>query len=330
MPKISVIIPVYNTEKFLKRCLESVCNQTLKNIEIICINDCSTDGSAKILKEYEEKYKNLSVINLEKNNGASNSRNIGISLANGEFLAFVDSDDEIDLNFYEKLYEKAQKNKSDIVKGQATEISYDGKRTIIKQIPESSKWYFLSYWLLAIYRRSFILKNNISFSQEHVIGEDLLFLFQALMATNNLCLVNDAFYYYHRREDSADSKTLLPDKIKSALHVNDLITDSINLNITANDPIYGFIFHHFIMRCFNLSLRNEETSQKSLCAKTAINIFNKCKNRESLEIIFLKTAPHLFSLLDNNDFDGIRSLLTNCKSPIELVLSGLRAKIKKL
>ena len=118
VPKISVIIPVYNAEKYLERCLDSACKQTLQDIEIICVDDCSTDGSFEILKKYSKNYKNLIVIKLEKNQGESAARNAGLSAAKGEYLAFMDNDDEIDLNFYEKLYEKAAKTNADIVKGQ--------------------------------------------------------------------------------------------------------------------------------------------------------------------------------------------------------------------
>ena len=93
MPKISVIIPVYNVEKYLKKCLESIINQSFKSLEIIAINDCSTDNSAKILSEY--KRIGIKVINLTENVGLSAVRNIGIKIAKGEYIGFVDSDDSV-------------------------------------------------------------------------------------------------------------------------------------------------------------------------------------------------------------------------------------------
>ena len=110
MPGVSVIIPVYNSEKYLKRCLTSVLNQTLSNIEIICVNDCSTDSSLEILKNYDVK-----IIDLKENKGASFARNLGIKNAQGEFLAFIDSDDYIKEDFLEKLYK--QSFNKDVVKG---------------------------------------------------------------------------------------------------------------------------------------------------------------------------------------------------------------------
>ena len=107
MPKVSVIIPVFNTEKYLRKCLNSVCNQTLKDIEIICVNDSSTDDSLEILKEYAAKDERIKLINFIENKGAAAARNAGIDIARGEYIGFVDCDDYIDLDFYEKLYSKA-------------------------------------------------------------------------------------------------------------------------------------------------------------------------------------------------------------------------------
>ena len=102
MTKISVIIPVYNSEKFLKKCLDSIINQTLNDIEIICIDDGSTDKSLRILNNFADKDNRITIIN-QKNSGPSAARNKGIENAKGEYIGFVDSDDWIDLDFYEKL-----------------------------------------------------------------------------------------------------------------------------------------------------------------------------------------------------------------------------------
>lgn len=114
MYKISVIIPIYNMEKYLEKCLDSVLNQTLKDIEVIAINDGSKDSSIEILKRYEKKYKNLKVYNNE-NMGISATRNFGIEKATGEYIAFIDSDDFVDLNMFELMYNKAKNENLDIV-----------------------------------------------------------------------------------------------------------------------------------------------------------------------------------------------------------------------
>ena len=111
MIKVSVVVPVYNTSKYLRRCLDSLVNQTLKNIEIIIVNDKSTDNSKDIIKEYENKYQNIKVIHNKINKGIGYNRNLGIEIASGKYIAFVDSDDYIDLNLYEKMYEYSEEKK---------------------------------------------------------------------------------------------------------------------------------------------------------------------------------------------------------------------------
>ena len=109
MPKVSIVIPVYNVEEYLRRCLDSVVNQTLRDIEIICINDGSTDNSSHILAEYQSKENRLRVIS-QKNGGQSKARNAGLEVATGEYIYFLDSDDYIKTYALEKLYTIAKTN----------------------------------------------------------------------------------------------------------------------------------------------------------------------------------------------------------------------------
>ena len=114
MAKISVIIPVYNVEKYLSKCLDSVVNQTLKDIEIIVVNDGSPDNSQKIIDDYTKKYKNIKSF-VKKNGGLSDARNFGIKKASGKYIAFLDSDDYVTEDMYEKMYKKAISHNFDIV-----------------------------------------------------------------------------------------------------------------------------------------------------------------------------------------------------------------------
>jgi len=111
--KVSIVVPVYNVEKYLERCLDSLINQTLKEIEIICVNDGSKDNSDKILEKYSQKDNRIKIINQE-NSGLSAARNTGMNYVKGEYIGFVDSDDWVDIDFYEKLYNAAKKNDCDI------------------------------------------------------------------------------------------------------------------------------------------------------------------------------------------------------------------------
>ena len=114
MPKISVIIPVYKVEQYLPECLDSIINQTYKNLEIICIDDGSPDNSGKILDEYASKDNRIRVIHKE-NGGISSARNAGLDIATGDWISFVDSDDWLDINTYEKLLSSADEANTDIV-----------------------------------------------------------------------------------------------------------------------------------------------------------------------------------------------------------------------
>ena len=114
MVKVSVIVPVYNVDKYLEECLDSIVNQTLNDIEIICVNDGSTDGSLKILEDYASKDDRIKIITQE-NGGLSVARNTGIDVAKGEYLSFVDSDDFIGLEMFDKMYDQAHSQDLDIL-----------------------------------------------------------------------------------------------------------------------------------------------------------------------------------------------------------------------
>ena len=116
MTAVSVIVPVYNTEGFLQKCLDSLTNQTLEDIEIICVNDGSTDNSLKILEDNAIRDDRIKIIN-QKNKKQGAARNAGMKIATGEYIGFVDSDDWIDLDFYEKLYNAATRHNFDIALG---------------------------------------------------------------------------------------------------------------------------------------------------------------------------------------------------------------------
>lgn len=107
--KLSIIIPAFNTEKYLPKCLDSVVNQTLKDIEIICIDNNSTDNTLNIFNEYAKNDSRIKIISNNENKGAASSRNLGLDIASGEYIGFVDSDDFIELEMFEKLYEVAKK-----------------------------------------------------------------------------------------------------------------------------------------------------------------------------------------------------------------------------
>ena len=115
MPKISVLVPIYNVEKYLEECLESIISQTLQDIEVICINDGSTDGSLKIIKKYAKNDPRFVIIN-KKNSGYGDSMNRGLAKATGEYIGIVESDDWVEKDMFESLYSLAKENEAEVVK----------------------------------------------------------------------------------------------------------------------------------------------------------------------------------------------------------------------
>ena len=237
--KVSVIIPVYNAAQYLERCLDSVINQTLKDIEIICINECSTDNSLEILEEYASKDNRIKIIDFKENKGVAAARNAGINEAQGEYIGFVDPDDYIDSDFYAQLYKKAYETKADIVKGNDINVVYcDGTKKMLPQ-NESIKEHKINFWVqftTAIFKKDFLIKNNIEFPEEMNVCEDIVFVTKSAILTNLIEIVPNANYYYIRRDDSLDSNQYNSQKIDSVINYVRTITNFIKeYDISLND-----------------------------------------------------------------------------------------------
>lgn len=136
-PKISFVVPVYKSENYIRRCLDSLINQTLEDIEIVCVNDGSPDNSLNILREYEEKYSNIKVISKE-NGGVWYARLDGVKAANGEYIGFLDADDYVEKDFAKLMYESVSKNQSDIAVCGFKRIDEETKKVLSQEMKHSS------------------------------------------------------------------------------------------------------------------------------------------------------------------------------------------------
>lgn len=209
MPKVSVIIPVYNVEKYLRKCLDSVVGQTLKDIEIICVDDGSTDGSGKILDEYAQKDERIKVIH-QKNQGGAVARNRAIEASTGQYLAFCDSDDWLDKNFYECLYNHSENGKIDVIKGNTKRV-YDTKTEIsnlndsIRKGKKHIVALFTHEWQSAIYKRDLLVDNKLYFKKA-LLAEDQNFLCHLLCCVKTYTIVDDVYYYYFQNPASLTHK----------------------------------------------------------------------------------------------------------------------------
>ena len=241
-PKVSVIVPVYNVEKYLKRCVNSLRNQTLKDIEIILVDDASTDLSPKICDDAAKEDHRIKIIHKE-NEGAGKARNAALEIADGEYIGFVDSDDYVKDEMFEVLYEKAEKYKSDLVmsgilfvdgnvfknEGEHLLKQYFDKDThfetdeeikalkmgIVGALPEEAddSKYGMSIWK-NLFRHQVIKDNNIVFqSEREMLSEDALFMIDYISCIKK---ATDAFYNYYRNEESI-SKSYKKERFEKGL-----------------------------------------------------------------------------------------------------------------
>ncbi len=204
MPKVSVIVPVYNVEKYIDKCLKSLVNQTLSDIEIIVVNDGSTDNSETIIKQYLEKYQNKIKYVTKQNGGLSDARNYGMKFATGEYIAFLDSDDYVDNTIYEKMYNKATEEQCDFV-----ECDFIWKYSK-KEIKDCGEIYNNKHEMLEkarvvawnkLIKRELLINNKIEFPKG-LRYEDIEFFYKLLPHINKCGFVKEFLIYYVQRENS--------------------------------------------------------------------------------------------------------------------------------
>ena len=244
-PKVSVIVPVYNAEKYLERCIGSLKNQTMKEIEIILVDDDSTDSSLAICNKMAEEDFRIKVLH-KKNEGAGLARNAALEIATGTYIGFLDSDDFVDHNMFQTLYEKAEQYGSDLVMsgvlfvdgnmfGNAggcerktyfeEDTHFDTKDAlqklrmgIVGATPEDydDSKYGMSIWK-NLFKAEVIRNNAIAFqSEREMLSEDALFMIDYISCIQKATGIHDAFYYYCRNEDSI-SKSYKKDRFEKSL-----------------------------------------------------------------------------------------------------------------
>lgn len=210
MVKVSVIVPVYNTEKYLRRCLDSLVGQTLDGMEILLVDDGSTDSSTEIMKEYEEKYNDRVKVFTKENGGQATARNLGIQKSQGRYIGFADSDDYVDTKMFETMYLVAEKEQCDLVECHYHYLSEEQNRE--KELktrgdireyknqkdmlinPQVSPWNKL-------YRREVLMHEGVDFP-EGLIYEDTAFYIKTIPFVKKQRYVDEHFVYYFLRETS--------------------------------------------------------------------------------------------------------------------------------
>lgn len=302
MCKISIIVPVYNTEKYLEKCLESLINQSFTDIEIIVINDGSIDNSLNICNRYQKLDSRIKVIS-KKNEGVSVARNIGIDNAIGEYILFVDSDDWIEKDMCKELYNSIDENDSDIcicnyiLDNNCTSnlkniYSYIFKNTIEKDeienkliIPLIETEDYENKHDLAeargpwgkLFRRKVIVKNNIRFKKNLVIGEDFIFNLEFLVKASKVS-VNKGFYYHYRIHAESAVRKYKDDFWKNYKE----LLESLEEFLIKNDLLIKskVRYDKLKFKYFNMSITNEcnKLNKKSIIEKRNY-IKNICEDR---------------------------------------------------
>lgn len=252
--KVSVVIPIYNVEKYLDKCVQSVLNQTLKEIEVILVDDGSRDNCPQMCDEYAKMDNRVKVIHKE-NQGLGFARNSGMKIAIGEYIAFVDSDDWVKLDMFKNLYENAKKQNSDIaVSGHCdytNGIKVRTKKHLLagttlkdkKNILEMRKNLYghnvndnivdafpMSVWI-AIYKKECLKNNNVQF--ENILSEDIIFNLHAYRVANIISFIGDTNYCYRKDNQPSIMKTFSLNKEKQYLN---FINRLMELAKSENDP----------------------------------------------------------------------------------------------
>ena len=238
---LSVIVPVYNTEKYMNRCLESIINQTYRNLQIIIVDDGGTDSSFSICKEFEKKDPRVSIFS-NNGKGVSSARNFGIKKATGKYITFLDSDDYLEMDAYEKAlnnigecdaiffgYYEDYENLNGKVSISPTKTgitcSYDA---IYDCMLPNRNCYFTAVWN-KIFKREKI--KNIYFEESYVMGEDEVWLCQAILQLSKIMLYNEPLYNYVQRNDSA-------------LHSNKKISENWISHVLAKEKVMQLLFEY--------------------------------------------------------------------------------------
>lgn len=281
MKKVSVIVPAYNVENYIDRCLKSLVNQTLKDIEIIVINDESTDNTLNIIKEYQKKYDNVVVFN-NKNHGIGYTRNFGIQKATGKYIAFIDSDDFIDETMFEKLYKYSETNKLDMcvcdfykyfeqTKKQSLEIIPDFNITNLESSPNILLDINYSPWN-KLYKKELV--KDLYFEQD-LKYEDVPFVIEAISKSKRIGKYNECLNYYVIRGNS--ETTSMDKRVFDILKVLNIINNTLT-SLDYYDEIKDYVEYVNIRTLFRYTLQQRNQKDKSLKRKFINDAFNYLNN----------------------------------------------------
>ncbi len=314
--KISVIIPVYNVEKYLAQCLDTIVEQTLREIEIICINDDSKDFSKQILEKYRAFDDRIKIINKE-NGGYGAACNTGLKLAQGEYISIIEPDDFIDKNMFDDLYNLAKENKADIVKSSFYEYKDSENGAVINKINWESQYkmpdkvftiedysqfiYFHPSIWSCIYKKAFLDKNNIRFVEAKGAGwVDNPFQIQTLCKAKRIFYTDKAYYYYRLTNPTSSSNIV---NINNPFDRSDEVHSFLKQYKVTNENFFAFLYKRelayidtvlsglsielFDFACEKINQMITRMNKDIIYKNTLVNdyermFYEKCKNRAGI------------------------------------------------
>lgn len=304
--KISIIIPVYNTEKYLKDCLTSIYNKKeknlMKNIEIILVDDGSTDKSSSIYSQFK-KYSNLKVYKNE-NHGVSYSRNYAIKIATGDWIMFLDSDDVLNDDWYEKIYNNIDKKQDIIFYMKNIDIIKSKKDIIDNILGKSKKLKYASFPGAKLFKREFIEKNKIQYNSKIINGEDMLFNLESILVTDKIKMVDCSIYKYRYNiysstkrfnEKIFESDREFQNELLRIFNKNKMEKHNVNeySNFCVKNAIYLFIYRLSLVRKIDISkyfsIFEEEPYSRMLK-------LHKIKNLNDIILYFVKIKKYNFAI----------------------------------
>lgn len=269
-PKVSIVIPIYNVEKYLRSCIDSIIGQSFQDFELILVNDGSIDSSLEICREYEQRDKRIKVIN-KKNGGLSSARNAGLSVAKGNYISFIDPDDYINKEYFNILVNEAEENNCDVVVcGYKTvpnniEItpSYKlntvlkGTDFILSSDSVHSKNELCFVWRY-LYKFELINKNKILFNEKIYIGEDVAFNLEVLVNCKRVIAISDILYYYTINNPNSLMRNTFKPNLESSLVKQYDIRKNISREYgLINDKKYcSDMAEYYLNNIYNLMIRN--------------------------------------------------------------------------
>lgn len=345
---VSIVIPVYNVEKYLFSCIKSIQGQTLNTLEIIAVNDASTDGSLNILQKIAEQDNRIKIIDLVENHGVSYARNCGMMAARGEYLYFLDADDWIDQeallfltsmaendNLDAVLFDKVERFSTEEIRQHIKEDSgiYQGRLHVYPDVLSGTEMYLLlakshdycSSPGCILWRRECLVKSNIMFNEKLSEAEDDLFYFQGMLVAKRVRVVNQAYYKYYRRENSLSTATCESRMVRTFrayffvyLERNQSLLEAKDISLDTKLSLYQSeqVLYDSLLSRYG-ALTKYQQNQMDFTELEQVLLYNKIEKDYQIkyqywQLLKLLVAGQLVHLIGDENFRTQVCRLTNC------------------